>query len=383
VPPSSATHEGVFARSRWIWGPGVDLAVFAGTAALALLLVALAPRIVEPGGELPVWGFIAFVIGVDVAHVYATLFRTYLDPTELRQRPTLYAGVPLACFAIGVWLYQASPLWFWRVLAYAALLHFVRQQSGVGRDLRARLGERDRVDRWIDAATVYAATGYPVLIWHASPPRAFAWLIPGDFFRLSIPEGALTAAGWLYALVLLLYLARSIQHVASGGRVNVGKHAVVGSTALCWYVGIVATNGDFEFTVTNVLIHGVPYLALLWAYTRERGREIPTSLVGRVAAAGVVVFLGVGVVLAMAEELFWDRLVWHDHPSLFGGLGDSVWDPSSLTMSLLVPLLAVPQATHYVLDAVLWRRQDTGPAQARALGFEAPPRHAAASEAVR
>jgi hypothetical protein len=40
-------------------------------------------------------------------------------------------------------------------------------------------------------------------------------------------------------------------------------------------------------------------------------------------------------------------------------------------LALLVPLLALPQATHYVLDGMLWRRGDTRrlPAQRRALGF--------------
>jgi hypothetical protein len=73
------------------------------------------------------------------------------------------------------------------------------------------------------------------------------------------------------------------------------------------------------------------------------------------------------LVLAFVEEMLWDRLVWHDRAWLFGG-GDG-HALGAVPLALLVPLLAVPQATHYVRDAVLWRRQDTGPAQARALGF--------------
>jgi hypothetical protein len=38
-----------------------------------------------------------------------------------------------------------------------------------------------------------------------------------------------------------------------------------------------------------------------------------------------------------------------------------------------VPLLAAPQVTHYLLDALLWRRRDAAvnPTQRLALGFEA------------
>ena len=60
--------------------------------------------------------------------------------------------------------------------------------------------------------------------------------------------------------------------------------------------------------------------------------------------------------------------VWHDRPLLFGG-GSEAPLLGRWGRALIVPLLAVPQATHYLLDALLWRRRDTGPAQARALGF--------------
>jgi hypothetical protein len=45
---------------------------------------------------------------------------------------------------------------------------------------------------------------------------------------------------------------------------------------------------------------------------------------------------------------------------------------TEITLALLVPLLALPQATHYLLDGVLWRRTDTRRlrAQRAALGFD-------------
>ena len=56
--------------------------------------------------------------------------------------------------------------------------------------------------------------------------------------------------------------------------------------------------------------------------------------------------------LAYAEELLWDRMVWHDRPWLFGDAPDRSW-----LAPILVPLLAVPQLSHYVLDGFLWRRR--------------------------
>jgi hypothetical protein len=57
--------------------------------------------------------------------------------------------------------------------------------------------------------------------------------------------------------------------------------------------------------------------------------------------------------LAYVEELFWHRGVWHERLWLFGG-NEWNWDDWK---TYLVPLLAVPQLTHYVLDGFVWRRK--------------------------
>lgn len=90
-------------------------------------------------------------------------------------------------------------------------------------------------------------------------------------------------------------------------------------------------------------------------------------------SAGVLVFLAVVLVIAFMEEVLWDHLVWHDRPFYFGGSDREEPLLGPLGRALVVPLLALPQATHYMLDALLWRRKDTGSAQARALGFGGSP----------
>ncbi|HVY47842.1 MAG TPA: hypothetical protein VHB21_18265 [Minicystis sp.] len=367
--------------SPWLFGAGTDVAVFGGPAALALALTALAPRL-APGGELPGWAWLAFVLAVDVAHVHTTLFRTYFDPVELRRHKRRYALVPVACWAAGALLHAAGEGVFWRALAYVAVFHFVRQQVGWVLVYRARAGERDRLGRALDAAVVYAATLYPLAYWHAHLPRAFRWFMDGDFVDARVLAPIVPVLAAAEAALLALYAARAVAAALRGGRPNWGKHLVVATTAVTWYVGIVATDSDFSFTVCNVLVHGVPYMALLWAYARARGAETDArgSLVARVASLGVVAFLGAALAFAYVEELAWDRLVWHEAPPWFGGVARDTPLLGPVLRSLVVPLLAVPQATHYALDAVLWRRGDAGRAQAAALGFEAArPRSAAAA----
>jgi hypothetical protein len=352
-------------RAAWIWGARVDLAVFGGAVGLSLLLAALGP-LIAPSGAVPLWGWVAFVVLCDVAHVHTTLFRTYFDRDELRRRPVLYAAIPLACWAGGAALHAlgGSNL-FWRALAYVAVTHFVRQQAGWVAIYRARGGEKGRLGRVLDDAAIYAGTGFPLLWWHTHLPRPFRWFVDGDFVDLSFLEPLVVPAGVLTAAILVAYAVKAGLDVRAG-RWNPGKHLVVAGTALVWNFGIVWRQTDWSFTLTNVVHHGVPYFALLWAYTKERGKEAPASAVGRVAAVGIGAFLGVAMLLAFAEEALWDRLVWHDRSDIFGGDRAAL---GALALSVVVPLLAVPQATHYVLDAFLWRRRDTGPAQARALGF--------------
>src|SRR6188474_1210858 len=91
---------------------------------------------------LPAWGWLVFVLAIDVTHVWTTIFRTYLDREELARRPRLYAAIPVGCFALGAALHLGSERAFWRTLAYVAVFHFVRQQAGWVAVYRARAGER-------------------------------------------------------------------------------------------------------------------------------------------------------------------------------------------------------------------------------------------------
>lgn len=330
---------------RWLFSPAIDLTVFGGTAAIALLLVVLGPH-----GDAPDWTWIAGVLLVDVAHVWSTTFVVYLDPVELRRRPALYAGTPILCFAAALALYACGEAVFWRAIAYLAVFHFIRQQYGWVMLYRARNGERERFGRWLDGATIYAATLYPLIWWHAHLPRGFSWMKDGDFVG-GVPAWASRAAGIVYAGLLAAYAVRAVAE-ARHRPVSWGKHLVVATTAACWYVGIVVTNNDYAFTVTNVFIHGIPYMVLVYLYARAASREAPTGIGARLLARGVIVFLGTLWLVAYAEELLWDKAFWHDHAWLFGG----GWHTGGVAL-ILAPLLATPQLTHYVLDAFLWRRR--------------------------
>ena len=334
-------------KAWWLFSPRADVCVFGGSALLSLALLWVGARAGVLEADSPDWAWVPAVLLVDVAHVYATAFRVYFDAGELRRRAWLYGLAPALAFIVGVALYSESSALFWRALAYLAVFHFVRQQYGWVAMYRARACERSRLGWTIDAAAVYMATLYPLAYWHAHLPRRFWWFLAGDFAAL--PAWIERVAFPVYCLALGAYAVRSVHAWVVGGRGNPGKDMVVVTTAVCWYAGIVAFNSDYAFTVTNVVIHGVPYIALVWWYARMRAPHA-----GRAyrSLARWPVFLATLWLLAYVEELFWDRGVWHERAWLFGG----GWDWSSVKV-FLVPLLALPQMTHYVLDGFVWRRR--------------------------
>jgi hypothetical protein len=352
-------------RSPWLVSARWDVSVFGGSALLAAALLAWGAATGTLAGITPPWAWVATVLAVDVAHVWATAYRVYLDPEELRRRPALYAGVPIAAYAAGVALYSVSASAFWRVLAYLAVFHFIRQQYGWVALYRRRLGASTRLDRVLDDAAIYAATVYPLLWWHAHLPREFEWFIEGDFIP-GLPARAATVLFPVHLLVTAAYAARQVFLSARGRPTSPGKDLVIATTWLSWYGGIVVLDSDYAFTVTNVLVHGIPYLALVWRYGRGSFRGSAGAL-GRVFQARAwPVFLASLVVLAWIEEWGWDRAVWHERAGIFPGPPVTL---STAALALLVPLLALPQSTHYVLDAWIWRRSGN-PGLARRLGFE-------------
>lgn len=333
-------------RMPWLHSAFTDGVFILSPAFLVTAAVLLWPGFFTAENDVSPLLWLALVVGVDVAHVYSTLYRTYFDKEESSRYRALLIFIPLGCWIAGILLYSMGKFVFWRTLAYLAVFHFVRQQYGFLR-LYARKEEAGRRERMIDGAAVYLATLYPLVFWHTHP-RSFHWFLPGDFVAL--------AAGWLERAVLTAYLVALAAYALqaawrwwSTGTLNLPKHLVLAGTALSWYVGIVRFDGDLTFTATNVVAHGVPYMALIWIFERKK------SAAAIYRPALVPIFVGFLLALAYLEEAFWDVLVWRDHTQFFAWLAFLPQLEERAALAIVVPLLAVPQATHYVLDGFIWR----------------------------
>jgi hypothetical protein len=338
------TCPAVSPTAWYLFSPRMDVAVFLGSALLSMLALAWGAQQGYLHQDSPEWTWVVAVLLVDVAHVWSTGFRVYFDAEEVRRRPHLYIGTPLLAWLIGAILYLRGPGFFWRVLAYLAVWHFVRQQYGWVALYRAKNGDPGGWHRALDTGAIYLATIYPLAYWHSHLPRNFWWFLHEDF--ATGPAQLASFLAPLYWVVLFAYTLRAVAcwcGWGGWGRPSPGKDMVVFTTWFCWYVGIVALNSDFAFTVTNVLIHGIPYMALVYHRARPGRKPMPPWWF----------FLLTLWAIAYCEELLWDRAVWHERRWLFG----VPWDVESWLWAL-VPLLATPQITHYVLDGFIWKRRE-------------------------
>lgn len=292
--------------------------------------------------------WIALVLCVDVSHVYSTLFRMYWDKPTFDKYKRLLVLIPLIGFVIGFAIHFYDSMLFWRVLAYVAVYHFVRQQYGFMR-LYSRHEHTNRLYRTIDTLTIYAATIYPLVYWHLNATEKIAWFIQGDFIRIDLARYT-PVFTFMYVVILLAYVIKETVVSVNNEQFNLPKNFIVAGTCLSWYVGIVAFQADLIFTLLNVVAHGIPYMALIWIYGEKKGtKKFDFNW------KGVAIFSVSLLTLAYFEENLWDSFVWKDHVEVFPFLADISPVNNPLVLSIVVALLVLPQVTHYVLDGFIWR----------------------------
>jgi hypothetical protein len=338
------------ARQPWIYSAAVDGAWILAPALLATIVALTLVQAGHSDAGLPLWMWGLLIVGIDVAHVYSTIYRTYLDPAARARLSGWLVLTPVAGWVLGVLLYSWSAATFWTALAYLAVFHFIRQQYGFLMIYSRRERTLPKACALVDQAAIYAATLGPLLYWHTHLPRAFVWFIDGDF--MALPQWMWGIARPVYLTILAAYLVKEGWLVVGRGQLNIPRNCVVIGTALSWYVGIVVANGDLIFTLTNVVAHGIPYMALTFIFSRgELQRGARLGLIARVLPLAIAAL----ITLAFLEEGLWDGLIWREHLSLFPGFSRLPPIETNTLLTLIVPLLAVPQLTHYVIDGVIWR----------------------------
>ncbi|AIE87329.1 hypothetical protein [Fimbriimonas ginsengisoli] len=337
----------------WIYSQKFDFGAIIGPPVLITTIVLIWGSKLASIGDTPPWLWILLVLGIDVAHVYSSLFRTYFDREEFQRRRKLYLVVPLVSWLGGVVIYALwGPTLFWTAVAYFAIYHFVRQQYGFFM-LYRRNEPRGDLSYRIDQMAIYMTTVYPLIYWHTYP-RNFQWFSDFEVYRIPTiwPDLVFRA---IYIALLAAFVIKEAYRWKQTGELNVGKCLLLFATAAAWGTGIILFNGDLTFTLINIVAHGVPYIALIWIYQyrkRTNQKYAENRFLRFFQLKYVPLYLAALFAFAYFEEGIWDRFVWREHADIFGSFHVVA---SATALMLLVPLLTMPQITHYVLDAFIWR----------------------------
>jgi hypothetical protein len=334
-------------KQPWIHNAKTDWWLILSPPFLILLIIFLFQKqIQELESSYSFYTWLFLIVFVDVAHVYSTLFKTYLVKGQVQKRKLLYWGIPILSWLLGIALFQFGNLTFWSVLALVAVFHFIRQQYGFMR-IYARF-EPDNWSKRIDEVAVYAATIYPMLFWFKTP-RAFTWFVSNEFDGFKkLPDytGFITV---LYVVILIIWISKTVFDAVKNRKLNIPKISLITGTYLSWYFGIVYFNDDLIFTFLNVISHGIPYIALIYIREiKQKDNEQLNRLLIFKSVTGIFLFVGVILAFAFFEEFLWETLVWKEHFSLNFTISETI-------LPFLIPLLAVPQLTHYLLDGFIWR----------------------------
>jgi hypothetical protein len=172
--------------------------------------------------------------------------------------------------------------------------------------------------------------------------------VEDEFFRFE-NKSLLEILFWIYIGIMILYVIFTAVKSIRNTFFNIPKNSIILGTALSWYFGIVYFNDDLIFTLLNVVSHGIPYMALV--YFREIDGKSEAEL-GSLSYLkrykGFLIYVSILLLIAFSEQFLWEFFVWNENISV-GDFDFSNWQ------IFLVPLLSVPQFTHYLLDGFIWK----------------------------
>ncbi len=311
--------------------------------------------------DLPLWGWVLVVLGIDVSHVWSTIYRTYTDRQEFQNhRWLLILTPPLVFLAVFGIAQGVSNGMFWRMMAYLALYHFIKQQYGFLMLYRAKSGQRN--EKGWDSFVIYLSMLWPVLFWHLDSGRNFNWFAENDFLRASLSNDLISTISWvgnsLYWMIIGSWVGYNLWKKASFGKI-----LWTVTTALNWWLGIVYFNSDVAFSLTNVIAHGIPYMTLVFYYQERKGNlNNSPQPIKKVAVQIGLMLLGI-FVLAFGEEYLWDLWLNRNKQAFFGAIlsypMEAIQNP--IYQSLALALLSIPQVSHYVIDGFIWKKSPKNP----------------------
>jgi hypothetical protein len=357
---TAAAPEPLAPVRGWIIDRRSDLLWLLGSVGVSYAFVAAHAGLGVPAVAL--WW--TWIVAFDGPHVFATLFRTYLDRQERLTRAPLLAG-SLGFFALGPAMFGLSALLgsalpFHLFLAFAsvwAYWHVVRQHYGFMVLYKKKNGDMAPADNRVDNALLYVGQLAPFAAFAVTQQESRRML------GLSGPitwEGPFASACWAaLGVAALLFAARQADLLLRGRAVNGPKVlfflAVVPLAALVFSPWVAQRSHFIAFFAYVTAFHNVQYHAIVWFYARNRYGTADAAQYGAAStlARAFWRYALAGVLFTLAYRLFGCSLGVHP------GCGAFAWTDkvaAGLTWTHLgMGFMWGFALQHYYLDQKIWK----------------------------
>ena len=189
-----------------------------------------------------------------------------------------------------------------------------------------------------------------MIYWFSTKNLKYNRFFNDEFICIDNPT-VLKTAQFLYFTIIGLYVIHVMKSIITK-KINLPKHLLIIGTIVSWYLSIVYYNNDLIFTLFNVITHGIPYMALVY-FTEIKSKNTNFKFLGNLNTKNSWKYhILVLLIIAFIEELIWEITHWQEN---FEFTNEFLVNQKYLWF--WIPLLALPQLTHYILDGFIWKNK--------------------------
>lgn len=275
---------------------------------------------------------------IDSGHIWPSFFVAF----SLKKHRHILRMLPFLVFfsylAIGI---QYGKFGIYRTHAYMAAIHFIRQQYGLYK-LSCNINPRE--NRWLQKIEICALYLITITSLTARMSNGSRWMREGDLVRIP---------GHFYEPSLYIFVGSCIAVALIFGyqwyqsrMFSKSRFIIYSSAVVAW--GTIGFT-DYPLIALFPLFHDLPYLGLVYKYPikafshfKSMFKNVPLLKVG----GGFLLFLLITIVVgAHVEFAMYEYLDFKVDPAL-----------SQFTLVTFCALAFLPTTTHYLIDAVIWRK---------------------------
>lgn len=269
---------------------------------------------------------------IDSGHVYITAWRTWLHGRIPKSQFYIFV-VPVAVFAV-VFLWQKLQVHgLWSLVVYFTVFHNIRQLYGINKWYQNCERSQNKLRDFI----LYSICILSFLAFHFRTDIKLSYYVGNELFMF--PDQKVFA--WLRIIICLLYcfwLIAELFNLKKHKQIKFGSFLFTGFGSLIYSAAFLLSSNELQVFAPLIVPHGVHYLALVsFACVRT------DTLLSQKRVWAVVAILASMIGFGIAEFYFEGQLLDYERRSVFN--------------LAVLSLYLVPLLSHFILDAMIWKKQ--------------------------